>query len=157
MRRPAVELVILIGLQGSGKSTFCGERFAGTHTQVSRDDLRGSGNPARRQAEMVNSALEARRNVVVDNTNARRTDRATLIEQAKRWGAQVIGYYFEPNVRLSLMRNRSRGESQRVPDVAIFVTKKRLTPPSMDEGFDELYSVRCDAHHDFVVSSLKPR
>ena len=152
-----MELVILIGLQGSGKSTFFGERFAGTHTHVSRDDLLGSRNPARWQAEMVDSALGAGRNVVVDNTNARRTDRATLIEQAKRWGAQVVGYYFEPDVRLSLMRNRSRGESQRVPDVAIFATKKRLTPPSMDEGFDELYSVRCGAHNDFVVSPLKPR
>ena len=157
MRWPAVELVILIGLQGSGKSTFCCERFAGTHTHVSRDDLRGSRNPARRQAELVDSALGAGRNVVVDNTNARRTDRATLIEQAKRWGAQVVGYYFEPDVRLSLMRNRSRGESQHVPDVAIFATKKRLTPPSMDEGFEELFSVRCGAHNDFVVSSLKPR
>ena len=152
-----MELVILIGLQGSGKSTFCGERFTGTHTHVSRDDLRGTRNPARRQTEMVDSALGAGRNVVVDNTNARRTDRATLIAQAKRWGAQVVGYYFEPDLRLSLMRNRSRGESQRVPDVAIFATKKRLTAPSMDEGFDELYSVRCGAHNHFVVSSLKPR
>ena len=153
----AVELVILIGLQGSGKSTFCSERFAATHTHVSRDDLRGTRNAARRQAEMVDSALGAGRNVVVDNTNARRTDRASLIEQAKRWDARVVGYYFEPDVRLSLMHNRSRGESQRVPDVAIFATKKRLTPPSMDEGFDELYSVRCGAPNHFVVSSLKPR
>ena len=152
-----MELVILIGLQGSGKSTFCGERFAGTHTHVSRDDLRGTRNPARRQAEMVDLALGAGRNVVVDNTHARLMDRARLIEQAKRWGAQVVGYYFEPDVRLSLMRNRSRGDSQRVPDVAIFATKKRLTPPSMDEGFDELYSVRCGAPNHFMVSSLKPR
>src|SRR5215831_14938510 len=55
--------------------------------------------------------------------------------------------------RVSAAQSQNRGEKQRVPDAAIFATKKRLTLPSLEEGFDELYSVRCRAHNDFVVSS----
>lgn len=39
-------------------------------------------------------------------------------------------------------RNRARDGKARVPDVALFATRKRLVPPSYAEGFDRLYSVR---------------
>ena len=36
------------------------------------------------------------------------------------------------------MRNRQREGKGRVPDVAIFTTRKKLVPPTLDEGFDEV-------------------
>ena len=151
----AVELVILIGLQGAGKSSFYRQRFAGTHVHVSRDEFPRARNPARRQAEMIDAALAAGRSVVVDNTNARVADRAPLIEHGKQWGAEVIGYYFEPDLRLSVARNRGRSGSQRVPDVAIFATKKRLAPPSIQEGFDRLYSVKFGPNDEPILSTVQ--
>ena len=41
----ALELVIFVGLQASGKSTFFRERFATTHELVSKDLLRNNKNP----------------------------------------------------------------------------------------------------------------
>ena len=45
------QLVILIGLQASGKSTFYRTRFADTHTWISKDRLRHNRNPGRRQQQ----------------------------------------------------------------------------------------------------------
>src|SRR5690349_2811421 len=74
-----MELVILSGLQASGKSTFAAERFAATHVHVSKDRLRNNPKPERRQHQLVAEALAAGRSVVVDNTNPTAEDRAALI------------------------------------------------------------------------------
>ena len=49
-----------------------------------------------------------------------------------------MAVYFETDVRTAIMRNRQREGRERVPDVAIFTTKKKLVPPALDEGFDEV-------------------
>jgi hypothetical protein len=51
----------------------------------------------------------------------------------------------------SLERNREREGRARVPDVAIYVTSKKLTPPSYTEGFDTLHVVRIAGHGAFEV------
>ncbi|HEX7937487.1 MAG TPA: hypothetical protein VF483_00770 [Gemmatimonadaceae bacterium] len=48
-----MELVIMMGLQASGKSTFSHTRFAGTHAHVSKDALRNNKRPGRRQAHLI--------------------------------------------------------------------------------------------------------
>jgi predicted kinase len=137
-----MEMIILIGLQGSGKSTFYRQHFAGTHALVSKDLLRNNKRPARRQAQLIDEALQAGRSLVVDNTNPTRKERAELVHLGHRHGATVIGYYFEAQVKQSLERNALREGKARVPDVAIFATLKKLVPPSYEEGFDRLFSVR---------------
>ncbi len=142
-----MDLVIFIGLQAAGKSTFYRARFAETHALVSKD-LMGRGGKGRgkrksvRQAEQVTSALAPGRSVVVDNTNPAPEDRADLIALARAYDARVIGYLFTSSLRDALKRNRARGGQARVPDVALYATRKRLVPPSDAEGFDALYSVR---------------
>ena len=137
-----MDLVILIGLQGAGKTTFYRTHFAATHEHVSKDVLRNNKHPSRRQAQLIDEALRAGRWVVVDNTNPTVADRAPLIALGRAHGARISGYYFEPCVRGSLERNREREGRARVPDVAIYATSKKLTPPSYAEGFDTLYEVR---------------
>jgi len=151
---PTMQVVILIGLQGAGKSTFYRRKYAATHGYISRDQLKKSRNQARRERELIDSALADGRDLIVDDTNARIVDRAAIIELAKRHGATVVGYFFEPDVKQSLARNRGRDQSQRVPDVAIYATAKRLERPSLDEGFDELLSVRATSDDEFLVTLL---
>lgn len=135
-KRPP-ELVIFVGLPASGKSTYYLENFAATHVHVSKDLLpRGA-----RQEVLIAKALAAGKSVVVDNTNPSAEARKPLIELGRRHGARIVGYFFEIDVKAALMRNRGREGKARVPDVALFVTKKKLAPPSYDEGFDELHVV----------------
>lgn len=44
----AMELIIFVGLQASGKSSFYRARFAANHEHVSKDLLRNNSQPERR-------------------------------------------------------------------------------------------------------------
>jgi predicted kinase len=148
-----VELIILIGLQASGKSTFFRTHFSATHEHVNKDLLRNNGKPAGRQQELIEEALRAGHSVVVDNTNPTRQERESLVELGHRYGATVIGYYFAVRLQQSLERNKLRQGKARVPDIAIFTTLKRLVRPSLQEGFDQLFYVRSLENQEFEVSA----
>lgn len=108
--RPRVpELVVFVGLQASGKSTFFRERFAATHEHVSKDLFPNNRNRNRRQARLVGEALAAGTSVIVDNTNPTVEERRALLELGRRHGARVVGYYFGSEVRRCVERNRRRG------------------------------------------------
>jgi predicted kinase len=145
------ELVVLVGLQGSGKSSFYRSRFAGTHDWVSKDRFPNHRRPARRQRQLIEEALAAGRSVVVDNTNPTAEDRAELIGLARAHGAGVVGFYFESRLADCLERNSQREGKARVPDVALYVTLGRLCRPSLAEGFDRLYHVRLLGEGRFEV------
>ena len=137
-----MELVVFVGLQASGKSTFFRERFAETHEHVSKDLLPHNRNKNRRQENILRAALSAGRSVVVDNTSPTPEDRRPLVRLGHEYGAKVLGYFFEASVSECLRRNEMREGKARVPDVAIYVTVQKLVAPSIEEGFDELYCVR---------------
>jgi predicted kinase len=147
----SVELAILVGLQASGKSTFYRTRLAGTHELVSKDCFPNNRNPGRRQRQLVEAALAAGRPVAVDNTNATVEDRASLIALGRTFGAVVIGYYFESRLEDCMDRNRQRSGKARVPDIALFASRRRLVVPSLSEGFDRLFFVRLVAGNAFEV------
>jgi predicted kinase len=138
-----MELVIFVGLQGSGKSGFYSSRYAGTHLHVSKDLFPPySRHKSERQLRDVEQALATGRSVVVDNTNARKADRAPLIALGRRYGAHVAAVHFLASVGEAIRRNATREGRARVPNVAIFTTARRLEPPTHEEGFDELLRVR---------------
>jgi predicted kinase len=148
-------LVILVGLQGAGKTTFFRRHFDEGYSHISMDLLRNNRHPARRQLELLREALAAGRSAVVDNTNPTVADRAALIALGRECGARVVGYSFDPDVRGSLARNRERDGKGRVPDVAIFATRKRLQRPTYAEDFDELHAVRIGPDGTFEVLPLQ--
>jgi len=150
-----MEVVILIGLPASGKSTFFRERFAGTHDHVSKDLLRNNRRPQRRQEQLIAQSLASGRSVVVDNTNPSVAVRVPLIAAARQHEAEVVGYFFPTEAGDALRRNRARQGRERVPDVAIFTARKRLEPPTIEEGFDRLYTVSLnEAERRFVVADM---
>jgi predicted kinase len=142
-------------LPASGKSTFFRERFAGTHDHVSKDLLQNNRARQRRQEQLISESLASGRSVVVDNTNPTVAVRAPIIAAARRHRAEVVGYLFVTDAADALRRNRAREGHERVPDVAIFTVRKRLVPPTPEEGFDRLFSVRVnEAERTFDVAPL---
>lgn len=132
------ELIVFVGLQASGKSTYYASHFAATHVHVSKDLMTNVSNRDARQQKMIAESLAAGASVVVDNTNPTPLVRAPVIALGRRHGARVIAYYFETAVKDAVARNRLREGKARVPDVALFVTAKKLVPPTVAEGFDEV-------------------
>ena len=150
-----MEVVILIGLPASGKSTFYRERFAGTHDHVSKDLMRNAARPQTGQQKAVAASLAGNRSVVVDNTNPTRAARAAILALARQYGASTAAYYFETAAVDALRRNRLRQGRDRIPDVAIFTARKRLEPPEASEGFDRIYLVKLnEAERRFEVTPM---
>jgi len=139
-----MELVILIGLPGAGKSSFYRARFAETHVHVSKDLLRNRRDRQAHQMALVDAALDAGRSVVVDNVNATVADRAALIAAGRRRGATVVGYVLATSARDCSARNRERAGRARVPEVAIRAAAKRWQRPTAAEGFDRLDEVHAE-------------
>lgn len=147
-----MDLVLFIGLQGSGKSSFYRERFAATHVHVSKDLWPNARRREARQRRLISEALAQGRSVVVDNTNPFVEDRAPLIAIGREKGARVVGYVFESDLEACLARNASRVGRARVPEKAIHITWRKLRWPSYAEGFDALFHVRLDSEGGFHVN-----
>ena len=147
-----MDLVVLSGLQGAGKSTFHAARFADTHAHVSRDRFPSARDKDARQRSLVEAAARAGRSVVVDATNARRADRVALVALARALGMRPRLYWFPPDVKASLARNAGRAGRARVPPVAVLATRKRLEPPDASEGFDAAYEVVATPEGGFAVA-----
>src|SRR5215468_2175144 len=77
-----MEAVILIGIQGTGKSTFCRERFFSTHIRLNLDMLR----TRHRENLLFKACLDAKQPVVIDNTNVGAVERAGYIADARAAG-----------------------------------------------------------------------
>ena len=148
-----MELVILIGLQGAGKSTFRQSRFDATHVVVSKDHFRNNRRPAQRQELLLREALSLGKSVVVDNTNVRLEDRQALIGLAREFAALPSGYFVRSTLDESLARNALREGKARVPDKAVAFTAKAFVLPSWSEGYVELYDVVPQPDRTFLVTA----
>ena len=131
-------VVLMIGIPGSGKTTFCRERLFPHHLYISLDQLRTRSA----EAELFAFALRRRKNCVIDNTNINALERSRYIPAAKREGARVVGYLFEPDLEACVARNAKRLGKARVPEHVIRQKLSRFERPSPHEGFDALYRVK---------------
>lgn len=135
---PAPEAILLIGIPAAGKSSFARERLYDSHVRINLDMLRTRP----REKRLLDACLQGRISFVVDNTNVTRTARARYIPAAREAGFRVIGYVFEPNVSACIERNACRDRV--VPGAVIRNLHRQMELPSMDEGFDEIHSVRLE-------------
>jgi predicted kinase len=146
-----MEMVLFVGIQATGKSSFYLERFFRTDVRVNLDMLKTH----HREDLLVKACLEGKTPFVVDKMNLTRADRAAYIGPAKAAGFRIFGYSFDSNLAGALQRNARRDAADRVPENGLTGASKRLEPPSHSEGFDQLLSVRMDGQGGFAVEELK--
>ncbi len=145
-----MELVLLIGIQAAGKTTYCQQHFAATHVRVNLDTLKRRP----RELRVVQSCIANKQSIVVDNTNVLAFDRARYIPLAKAAGYRVKGYVFECTLDDAIQRNAQRSGDSRVPSHVICAFHEKFQPPTWDEGFDELWRVTM-ADSNFVVERVE--
>jgi predicted kinase len=105
----------------------------------------------RREQLLIAACLAGQQPFVVDNTNVRAADRAQYIAMAKSSRFRVVGYFLHTELREAIRRNVKRPGKQAIPVRGVVGTFKRVEPPSLEEGFDELYRVRIAEDSSFVV------
>jgi predicted kinase len=144
------EMILFVGAQGAGKTTFFRERLFKTHLWVNLDMLR----TRHREKLLVAACLEMKQKFVVDNTNPTAADRSRYIEPARAARFRIVGYYFDATVEEALHRNAQRSGRERIPEGGVRGTHRKLQPPSLAEGFDELFRVRVRPGAGYELESM---
>lgn len=142
-------MILFVGIQAAGKSTFYQRKFFDTHLRLNLDMLR----TRHRERTLFQACLQAQQRLVIDNTNPSIAERAAYIGPARDAGFRVVGYFFEPDPRGCAARNKSR--ARQIPPAGLFGTLKRLQRPTPGEGFDALYRVVLEASGEFVVTDYE--
>lgn len=145
-----MEMIVFIGGQGAGKSTFFRENFFQTHVRVSLDMLRTRN----RERLLIEACIKMQQRFVVDNTNPTVEDRKRYFDMVRDTNTKVIGYCFDATLDELLLRNSQRTGKQRIPDIGVRGTFKKLERPTHAEGFDELFLVCAAANGSFEIERM---
>ena len=170
-----IELVVLVGIQASGKTTYYSQAMQDRYVHVSLDNWRGKGNVRAKEYQAILTALGrsaasggAIRGVVVDNTSVTAATRRRYFDIAEEFAlsagcpVRMIAYHFDADLESCLERNRQRpkdapaGVPYFVPPEVIAGYQQRLQPPTPAEGFDKVFRVRIAADGCFVVEEVAP-
>ncbi len=119
-RIPELSLVVLVGVSGSGKSTFAGQHF-GRFEVISSDFCRGlvaddeNDQAATRDAfdvlgYIAGKRLAAGRLTVIDATNVQAEARKPLIELARAHDVLPVAIVLDVPEKTCLQRNASRSD-----------------------------------------------
>ena len=133
-----MEIIVLTGLQASGKSTLRNNYDYKDYEVINLDILKTRKKEDKHIAECVNQC----KSFIVDNTNVTIEHRKKYIDIAKEIGCKIVGYYLPITKEESIERNSLRKGTAKVPKIAIYTANKKLVPPTKEEGFDELYEVK---------------
>lgn len=144
-----MQLILLIGIPGCGKSTFYQKHFFNTHLRINLDMLRTRN----RENKLIEFCIQTQMPFVVDNTNVQMEERKKYIELAKAKKYKIAGYYFESNLSHCLERNARRTGKGQVSEKGVKAKYYQLQIPSTAEGFDELYYVRLKDDFTFEINS----
>jgi len=143
----SLEIVVLVGYPGSGKSTFFKNYFSsGNYTHINQDTLK-TFNKCLSETE---KSLRAQKSCVIDNTNGTREKRAHFVQLARKYNAKIRCFVMEAcqNPLLAHHLNGMRGfrGERYVPEIAFRVFK--YEPVTPEEGFDHVENVPFLPHFD---------
>lgn len=135
-------MLILCGVQGSGKSTFCErllEENANRWVHLAQDTINGGKSGKREKVEeAAKEALQKNRSVVIDRMNLDETQRSYFLEVTKSAGvpAHAVALLPEQDVVLKRVRERDNhpGGVEGEKGVKI-AARSKLEMPKYSEGF----------------------
>jgi predicted kinase len=139
-----MRIVVLVGLPGSGKSTYL-DRLPGVLSSdairklLVDDETDQSANDRVFQTlrYLLRHRLALGRPVTyIDATNLTPGERHVYLEIGQSLGCEMEAVFFD--VPLAVCRERNARRLRVVPEEAMDRLSAKLTPPTMDEGFDKV-------------------
>jgi predicted kinase len=143
-----LRIVVLVGLPGSGKSTYVEQLGAGVLSSDTIRKLLADDETIQTIHDRVfetlryllRQRLAMRRPVTyIDATNLTPQERRPYIGIGKAFGCTLEAVHFD--VPLAVCRERNRARQRVVPDEALDSMAAKLVPPSEEEGFDLVTTV----------------
>ncbi|PKC67399.1 PNK3P-domain-containing protein [Rhizophagus irregularis] len=137
------EVIVFVGYPASGKSSFAEKwLISNGYVHVNQDKLKTKAKCIKSCEE----ALQEKKPVVIDNTNADVESRKAYIDLAKNYKVPVRCFWFQASEALAKHNNMYRAYGnidgpRPLPEIAYSGFKSRFVEPKSEEGFDEIKKI----------------
>jgi len=144
----AMRIVVLVGLPGSGKSTYLAQLGVGA---LSSDAIRGLLADDETDQTIHDRVFQTLRYLLrqrlaigrpatyIDATNLAVEERRPYIGIGKAYGCDVEAVFFD--VPLEVCRARNARRHRVVPEDAMAKMSAKLAPPDIEEGFSRVTAI----------------
>lgn len=136
------EIILMIGFQGSGKSTYVNNILVPLdYVKINQDTL----GTKQKCFKEVNKFLALNKNVVIDNTNPSKQIRSEYIKLAQKYAYTVRCIIMDVSEDYALhnaLYRTYKYQIKKIPSIAYTMYKKHYTEPSLDEGIKEIIKIK---------------
>lgn len=137
------EVILCIGLPGSGKSTFVKNKIIPcNYDHINQDTLK----TLPKCLSALETSLKNQKNAVIDNTNLSKSNREKFTEICKKYGYTYRYFFFNTPKDICIHNNYLRnyitgGKVDVIPSIVYNMMNKKYEKPTSDEGYEELVEI----------------